>query len=129
LFVYVKTRKRPHIDGLVLLRYHLATPRKYNGYVNDVLSDVILKDVTPWRKTDRSHGGKNSYHGHFVYKPLKHVQNFGTKKGLAPLARSFRAGLRVRADLNSYQFFWIQTAQQISLQIFRHGTDRYSAMV
>jgi hypothetical protein len=28
------------MDGLLLLRYHLATPRKYSGDVNDVLSDV-----------------------------------------------------------------------------------------
>jgi hypothetical protein len=31
---------------------------------------------------------------------LKHVENFGTKRLLTPLARSFRVGLRVRAELN-----------------------------
>jgi hypothetical protein len=83
-------------------------------------------NVTPWRNIDRSHGGKFHDHGHFVYKPLKHVQNFETKKRLAPLARRFRVGLTVREELI---YFWVETAQQISLQFFRHGTDRYSAMV
>jgi hypothetical protein len=75
-----------------------------------MMSPVPWKNVTPWRKTDRSHGGKFHDHGHFVYKPLKHVQNLGTKELSTPLARSLQS-------LIATKYFWIQNAQQISLQI------------
>jgi hypothetical protein len=44
-------------------------------------------------------------HGHFVYGPLKYVQNFEAKNIQTPLTRCFRVDLRVMAEFNSYQIF------------------------
>jgi hypothetical protein len=51
------------------------------------------------------------------------------KELLTPLARSFRVGLRVRAELNSYQIFLDSNCPTNFFTNSRHGTDRYSAMV
>jgi hypothetical protein len=44
---------------------------------------------------DRTHGGHFCDHGHFVYGPLKYVQNFGAKLTFdSILAQSFRVSFK-----------------------------------